>query len=64
MEIAAEIEAADETPMDEEAVESELRSRRGGYSPNGAASFYFTALKLAGLANRVSATDLLNSTES
>jgi hypothetical protein len=35
MEIAAEIEASDEIPMDEEAVERELRSRRGGYSPNG-----------------------------
>lgn len=35
MEIAAEIEASDEIPMDEEAIERELRSRRGGYSPNG-----------------------------
>ena len=35
MEIAAEIEASDEIPMDEEAIDSELRSRRGGYSPNG-----------------------------
>ena len=32
MEIAAEIEASDEIPMDEEAIELELRSRRGGYS--------------------------------
>ena len=35
MEIATEIEASEEVPMDEEAVERELRSRRGGYSPNG-----------------------------
>lgn len=35
MEIASEIEASDENPMDEEAIERELRSRRGGYSPNG-----------------------------
>ena len=35
MEIAAEIEASDEIPMDEEAVERELRSRRGGYATNG-----------------------------
>jgi hypothetical protein len=35
MEIAAEIETSDEIPVDEEAIESELRSRRGGYSPNG-----------------------------
>jgi len=35
MEIAAEIEASDEIPMDEDAIERELRSRRGGYSPNG-----------------------------
>jgi hypothetical protein len=35
MEIAAEIEASDEIPMDEEAIERELRSRRGGYSPDG-----------------------------
>lgn len=35
MELAAEIEASDEIAMDEEAIESELRSRRGGYSPNG-----------------------------
>ena len=35
MEIAAEIEASDEIPMDEDAIESELRSRRGGYPPNG-----------------------------
>jgi hypothetical protein len=35
MELAAEIETSDELPMDEEAIESELKSRRGGYSPNG-----------------------------
>lgn len=35
MEIAAEIEASDEIPMDEDAIERELRNRRGGYSPNG-----------------------------
>ena len=35
MEIAAEIESSDETPMDAEAVEQELISRRGGYSRNG-----------------------------
>jgi hypothetical protein len=35
MEIAAEIERSDETPMDEAAVEQELVSRRGGYSRNG-----------------------------
>jgi hypothetical protein len=35
MEIAAEIEDSDEIPMDEYAIERELRSRRGGYSPNG-----------------------------
>ena len=35
MEIAADIEASDEIPMDEEAIEHELRSRRGGYSRNG-----------------------------
>jgi hypothetical protein len=34
MEIAAEIEDSDEIPMDEDAIERELRSRRGGYSPN------------------------------
>jgi hypothetical protein len=35
MEIATEIEASEETPMDEEAIEHELRNRRGGYSPDG-----------------------------
>ncbi len=34
MEIAAEIEASDEIPMDEDAIERELISRRGGHSPN------------------------------
>jgi hypothetical protein len=35
MELAAEIESSDETPMDEEAIERELIKRRGGYSPDG-----------------------------
>lgn len=35
MELAAEIESSDETPMDEEALEQELIRRRGGYSRNG-----------------------------
>lgn len=35
MEIASDIEASDEAPMDEEAIERELRRRRGGYSPDG-----------------------------
>lgn len=35
MEIATEIEASEETPMDEEAIERELRNRRGGYSLDG-----------------------------
>lgn len=35
MELAAEIEVSDETPMDEEAIERELIKRRGGYSPDG-----------------------------
>ena len=35
MEIASDIEASDETPMDEEAIERELIRRRGGYSPDG-----------------------------
>ncbi|MDX6382428.1 MAG: hypothetical protein QOK48_1 [Blastocatellia bacterium] len=35
MEIAMEIEASEETPFDEEAIERELRNRRGGYSPDG-----------------------------
>jgi hypothetical protein len=35
MEIASDIEASDEAPMDEEAIERELIRRRGGYSPDG-----------------------------
>ena len=35
MEIAAEIEASDETPRDEEAIERELIRRRGGHTQDG-----------------------------
>lgn len=35
MEIAAEVEADNETSMEVEAVERELIRRRGGYSPDG-----------------------------
>jgi hypothetical protein len=35
MEIATEIEASEETPLDGEAIERELRNGRGGYSPDG-----------------------------
>ena len=35
MEIASDIEASDEAPMDEEAIEREMIRRRGGYSPDG-----------------------------
>ena len=35
MEIAGEIEADDEAPMDEEAIERELIRRRGGHSQDG-----------------------------
>jgi hypothetical protein len=35
MEIAAEIEVSDDTPLDEEAIERELIRRRGGYSADG-----------------------------
>jgi hypothetical protein len=35
MGLAAEIEASDETPMDEEAIEREMTRRRGGHSLDG-----------------------------
>ena len=35
MEIAAEIEASDDEPMDEDAIEREMIRRRGGYSDDG-----------------------------
>ncbi|MDX6497762.1 MAG: hypothetical protein QOG23_1022 [Blastocatellia bacterium] len=35
MEIAAEIDVSDDTPLDEEAIERELIKRRGGYSADG-----------------------------
>ena len=35
MEIATEVEASDDTPMDEEEIERELTRRRGGHSQNG-----------------------------